>query len=212
MNHCLFSHSSQWASIKRTIRSHLYLLHPTRRKQSHPCLYPSPCLSPTRARILQLRMGIRDMTLSYLLFSILHFVQFVLAITVIGLYGTDLDRARQAGVYIDGKWVCGLRGLSYLPEMRYLSIHQLIVYATYRFTPLSLLVSRPWPPFSTSSPSSFDSPSCRYGASSCLYFGSCSSAYLPAYTSTKILRETAILYDVSAFRNHFLSVLGRDSF
>ncbi|KAI0187952.1 hypothetical protein EV127DRAFT_368555 [Xylaria flabelliformis] len=50
-------------------------------------------------------MGIRDMTLSYLLFSILHFVQFVLAITVIGLYGTDLDRARQAGVYIDGKWV-----------------------------------------------------------------------------------------------------------
>ncbi|KAI0487386.1 hypothetical protein F4859DRAFT_464769 [Xylaria cf. heliscus] len=50
-------------------------------------------------------MGLRDMAMSYVLFSILHVVQFVLALTVIGLYGTDLDRARKAGVYADGKWV-----------------------------------------------------------------------------------------------------------
>ncbi|KAI0458487.1 hypothetical protein F5B21DRAFT_459894 [Xylaria acuta] len=50
-------------------------------------------------------MGLLDMSKSYVLFCILHFVQFVLAIVVIGLYGTDLDRARKAGVYADGKWV-----------------------------------------------------------------------------------------------------------
>lgn len=35
----------------------------------------------------------------------LRFLQFVLAITVAGLYGIDLDRARKAGVYTDGRWV-----------------------------------------------------------------------------------------------------------
>lgn len=52
-------------------------------------------------------MGVFGMALSYVLFSILHFSQFVLAITVIGLYGTDVDRARKQGKYMDGKWVCG---------------------------------------------------------------------------------------------------------
>ncbi|KAI1755819.1 hypothetical protein F4782DRAFT_487176 [Xylaria castorea] len=50
-------------------------------------------------------MGLRDMSKSYLLFCLLHFAQFILAIVVIGLYGTDLDRARKAHVYADGKWV-----------------------------------------------------------------------------------------------------------
>jgi len=45
------------------------------------------------------------MTIGYIALSILHFFQFVLGITVCGLYGTDLQRARNAGKYSDGKWV-----------------------------------------------------------------------------------------------------------
>ncbi|KAH8699456.1 hypothetical protein GQ44DRAFT_67963 [Phaeosphaeriaceae sp. PMI808] len=44
----------------------------------------------------------------------LRFFQFVLGITVIGLYAIDLDRARRQGKYIDSKWVwavvCGTLG------------------------------------------------------------------------------------------------------
>lgn len=36
---------------------------------------------------------------------VLRFFQFVLAITVAGLYGVDLHRAREVGAYTDGKWV-----------------------------------------------------------------------------------------------------------
>ncbi|KAI1761995.1 hypothetical protein GGR53DRAFT_446771 [Hypoxylon sp. FL1150] len=50
-------------------------------------------------------MSILGMTVSYLLFCVLHFFQFVLAITVCGLYGVDLQRARSQGKYADGKWV-----------------------------------------------------------------------------------------------------------
>lgn len=50
-------------------------------------------------------MGFFGMTLAYIAFTILHFFQFVLALVVCGLYGTDLDRARKAGKYTDGKWV-----------------------------------------------------------------------------------------------------------
>ncbi|KAK7946484.1 Uracil phosphoribosyltransferase [Apiospora aurea] len=50
-------------------------------------------------------MGFFGMTLAYIAFSILHFFQFVLALVVCGLYGVDLDRARKAGKYTDGKWV-----------------------------------------------------------------------------------------------------------
>ncbi|TKA51530.1 hypothetical protein B0A49_11072 [Cryomyces minteri] len=35
----------------------------------------------------------------------LRFFQFVLALTVAGLYGVDLHRAHQVGVYYDGKWM-----------------------------------------------------------------------------------------------------------
>jgi hypothetical protein len=45
---------------------------------------------------------------------VLRFFQFVLGLTIIGLYAVDLDRARKAGVYIDSKWVwavvCGTLG------------------------------------------------------------------------------------------------------
>ncbi|OLN86120.1 hypothetical protein CCHL11_05189 [Colletotrichum chlorophyti] len=50
-------------------------------------------------------MGLFGMAASYLAFSVLHFFQFVLAITVCGLYGVDLQRARNAGAYSDGKWI-----------------------------------------------------------------------------------------------------------
>jgi hypothetical protein len=53
-------------------------------------------------------MGLFGMAASYLAFSVLHFFQFVLAITVCGLYGVDLQRARSAGSYADSKWVCAL--------------------------------------------------------------------------------------------------------
>lgn len=36
---------------------------------------------------------------------VLRFFQFVLAITVAGLYGVDLHAAHKAGAYTDGKWV-----------------------------------------------------------------------------------------------------------
>lgn len=45
------------------------------------------------------------MTASYLAFSVVHFIQFALAITVCGLYGVDLNRASREGKYQDSKWV-----------------------------------------------------------------------------------------------------------
>ena len=50
-------------------------------------------------------MAFGGVTLSHVLFSLLHFCEFVLAITVCALYGIDLDRARKAHVHADGKWV-----------------------------------------------------------------------------------------------------------
>ncbi|RYP70470.1 hypothetical protein DL769_004959 [Monosporascus sp. CRB-8-3] len=50
-------------------------------------------------------MGFFGMTISYILFSILHIFQFVLAVTVVGLYAVDLNRANEQGKYTDGKWV-----------------------------------------------------------------------------------------------------------
>lgn len=45
---------------------------------------------------------------------LLRLFQFVMSLTVIGLYAVDLDRARKAGSYIDSKWVwavtCGSLG------------------------------------------------------------------------------------------------------
>ena len=41
----------------------------------------------------------------YIFMSLLRFVQFVMAITVCGLYGVDLHNASAAGKYSDSKWV-----------------------------------------------------------------------------------------------------------
>ncbi|KAL2135026.1 hypothetical protein VTI74DRAFT_10063 [Chaetomium olivicolor] len=66
-------------------------------------------------------MAFGSWSLGYLLFSLLHFSQFVLAITVCALYGIDLDRARRAGVHADGKWVYAevVGGLSALTAILY---------------------------------------------------------------------------------------------
>ncbi|GAP89932.1 hypothetical protein SAMD00023353_4400380 [Rosellinia necatrix] len=50
-------------------------------------------------------MGLVGLATSYVLFAVLHSFQFILAIAVIGLYGTDIDRARKGGVHADGKWI-----------------------------------------------------------------------------------------------------------
>jgi hypothetical protein len=41
----------------------------------------------------------------YIFMSLLRFVQFVLALTVCGLYGVDLRNAAEQGKYADSKWV-----------------------------------------------------------------------------------------------------------
>jgi len=64
-------------------------------------------------------MGLFGMAASYLAFSILHFFQFILAITVCGLYGVDLHHAATSGKYQDSKWVYAevVGGLSALTAM-----------------------------------------------------------------------------------------------
>ncbi len=52
----------------------------------------------------------------------LRFLQFILAITVAGLYGVDLHHAQQAHAYTDGKWV-------YAEVVAVLSIVTVLVYA-----------------------------------------------------------------------------------
>jgi len=46
-----------------------------------------------------------EMTLSYIAHSIFRFIQLVLALTVCGLYGVDLNAANKQHKYSDGKWV-----------------------------------------------------------------------------------------------------------
>lgn len=41
----------------------------------------------------------------FIIHTVIRFFQFVLGLTVIGLYGVDLNNARIAHVYADGKWV-----------------------------------------------------------------------------------------------------------
>lgn len=54
--------------------------------------------------------------LAYCLFAFYRFLQFVLAITVCGLYGVDLNKADREGKYSDGKWVSFLIVLLLLAE------------------------------------------------------------------------------------------------
>ncbi|PHH87033.1 hypothetical protein CDD83_9404 [Cordyceps sp. RAO-2017] len=67
-------------------------------------------------------MGAFSATASYLAFSGLYFVCFALAVTVCGLYGRDLNRARLEHKYADSKWVYAVvvGGLSALTSLVYL--------------------------------------------------------------------------------------------
>ncbi|KAK3348923.1 hypothetical protein B0T25DRAFT_445373 [Lasiosphaeria hispida] len=66
-------------------------------------------------------MAVGGLSWGYLLFSTLHFGQFVLAITVCGLYGVELNRASKAGKPADGKWVYAevVGGLSAITAVLY---------------------------------------------------------------------------------------------
>lgn len=46
-----------------------------------------------------------EMTLSYITHSVFRFIQLILALTVCGLYGVDLQAAHKQHKYSDGKWV-----------------------------------------------------------------------------------------------------------
>ncbi|GAB7350112.1 hypothetical protein MBLNU459_g0777t1 [Dothideomycetes sp. NU459] len=67
---------------------------------------------------------------------VLRFFQFVLAITVAGLYGVDLHHASQAHAYTDGKWVfaevvAGLSAVSvfiYFIHFRWLFIWDFVIF------------------------------------------------------------------------------------
>ncbi|TVY38431.1 hypothetical protein LOCC1_G006927 [Lachnellula occidentalis] len=50
-------------------------------------------------------LGGIKMTFSYIAHSVFRFVQLVLALTVCGLYGVDLQAADKHHKYSDGKWV-----------------------------------------------------------------------------------------------------------
>ncbi|KEY65345.1 hypothetical protein S7711_01856 [Stachybotrys chartarum IBT 7711] len=50
-------------------------------------------------------MALLGLPLSYLVFTVLHIFAFALALAVCGLYGHDLQRANEAGVGADGRWV-----------------------------------------------------------------------------------------------------------
>jgi hypothetical protein len=49
-------------------------------------------------------MAMPKLTLEYLILTGLRFIQFILAIAVIGLYATDLHAAAKVGKYVDSKW------------------------------------------------------------------------------------------------------------
>jgi len=46
-----------------------------------------------------------ELTVSYIAHTVFRFFQLVLALTVCGLYGVDLNHANKAHKYSDGKWV-----------------------------------------------------------------------------------------------------------
>jgi len=46
-----------------------------------------------------------DISWTHILLIFLRFVQFALALTVVGLYGVDLNRARKEKKYVDSKWL-----------------------------------------------------------------------------------------------------------
>ncbi|KAI0447188.1 hypothetical protein F4803DRAFT_546404 [Xylaria telfairii] len=83
-------------------------------------------------------MGICGLNPEYFFFATLHIVQFILSIVVIGLYGTDVDHARKAGIYADGKWVYAVvvASISAVTNLLYIipAILRLVVVPVWSFT------------------------------------------------------------------------------
>ena len=52
------------------------------------------------------KMAFLNEPMTYLAFSVLRFFQFILALTVCGLYGVDVTSMRKAHIGTDGRWVC----------------------------------------------------------------------------------------------------------
>ncbi|KAF7563550.1 hypothetical protein G7046_g600 [Stylonectria norvegica] len=50
-------------------------------------------------------MALFGLTISYLVFSVLHLFLFALALATCGLYGTDLHKAHEHDKYADSKWI-----------------------------------------------------------------------------------------------------------
>ena len=50
-------------------------------------------------------MGLLSITASYIFFTVVHVVCLALALAVCALYGQDLHKADQKGVYADSRWV-----------------------------------------------------------------------------------------------------------
>jgi hypothetical protein len=50
-------------------------------------------------------MAILNEPMTYLAFGVVRFIQFILALTVCGLYGVDVTSMRKAHVHTDGRWV-----------------------------------------------------------------------------------------------------------
>jgi hypothetical protein len=116
-------------------------------------------------RVSTVKMGILGFTTSYLAFSVLHFFQFALAITVCGLYGVDLHRAAQAGKYQDSKWVC-------FPPLVIIESSASANPMVNRSMLSSSAASRLSRHSSTLSPSSCGSQPCGYGILSSSFSGS----------------------------------------
>ncbi|KFY00379.1 hypothetical protein V490_01382 [Pseudogymnoascus sp. VKM F-3557] len=49
-------------------------------------------------------MAILNEPMTYLAFGVVRFIQFILALTVCGLYGVDVTSMRKAHVHTDGRW------------------------------------------------------------------------------------------------------------
>ena len=94
-------------------------------------------------------MGLFGLTASYLAFSVVHFLQFCLAITVCGLYGVDLSRASKAGKYQDSRWVRVLFGASFSLPLRIRASCADMPCDFHRYMPSLSEASRRRPPFCT---------------------------------------------------------------
>lgn len=61
-----------------------------------------PAIMRTLGRI---QSSLAEIATAQLLLYIIRFIQFVLAMAIAGLYGTDLNKAQKPTGYVESKWV-----------------------------------------------------------------------------------------------------------